>query len=212
MTLCCRNAWSSTSETWRSRLQFSGVKTRYAASAWRRCGRRSRPRNESSASSPTAATSSVCPASASGAQTNSLKTKQSGQFNHKHCCIVVRTIPDLLFRLCLFLFDKTRIFIQFSCLIGLLCDYMNQNCAEPGYSFQTLRERSLIGYYKAILNVITLWTFAASEVCGFDDAKDDSVQDFSKALISPFSCFNTCYENFQCLNFECVRYFFYEVS
>ena len=33
--------------------------------------------------------------------------------------------------------------------------YMNRHCEEPGCSFQTLKERSPIGYNTAILNVIT---------------------------------------------------------
>ena len=52
-------------------------------------------------------------------------------------------------------FGKTRILIQYSCLIAPLHSYMNQHCKEPVYSFKTLEGRSPIGYYSVLFNMIT---------------------------------------------------------
>ena len=63
--------------------------------------------------------------------------------------IVVSTVLLLMFRGC-----GGWIFIQCSWLIATLGGYMNQHCEEPGWAFQTVEGRSLIGYYAALYDVV----------------------------------------------------------
>ena len=72
------------------------------------------------------------------------------------CIIAVPMVTELIFGgrdwlICL----KTRTSIQCTCLIAPLCGYMNLHREELGCSIKMLEGSSLIGYYRALLNVIT---------------------------------------------------------